>query len=497
MAHNLLFEEGATLSPQLCVDKAVPSRLKEALDEAFMHTQALRQILLTGSSAENPVRREFSDASTQTEALPAFKLREAPTDPLSIFITPYAEKHSGHGMLTVTPCQASSPTPQRGGVVDAAIQQACLALLTPQSHTASKGDATRPRCFAGQSTPPVDSTSRMPATQICASRRRPYHGDEETAPFGTYQRAHQVQEARQRSLAQSRDDATVGAPSSSIASPRRDMPCDWANKSEPRSSLEATCPGSVAPSSTTNTATVRLRAAMKWMQLQLQISPTRISRPRRYSDSSVSPALKILAPEHDMVQEVAADTAAAAAPSPQSPLRHGKLFHGRVSEERERASKPWFGAPAASSATVWASTAVAPSRNAVHWEPDWHGMNAPASAEVPQPPKQWSQTPQLGGFGTAVAVGWPVTAQSQSRGPVPVDPWVGVTKPALGPLRDISGHASNTGLQQPQRQQQAREERQHVAAHQGQLPKPVAADAPSHLAEHQHRASGLRFSLRW
>jgi biopolymer transport protein ExbD len=32
------------------------------------------------------------------------------------------------------------------------------------------------------------------------------------------------------------------------------------------------------------------------MQLQLRVSPGGISRPRRYSDSSVSPALKILAP---------------------------------------------------------------------------------------------------------------------------------------------------------------------------------------------------------
>ncbi|GIL91487.1 hypothetical protein Vretimale_18775 [Volvox reticuliferus] len=508
MAQAMLIKEDTTPSPQPCADESVPSRLKEALDEAFMHTQALRQILLTGSSAENPLRREFADANTQTEAPPAVVPREAPTQPLPTFITPYVEKYSGRGFLTDTPCQASSPTPLCRGVVEAAVQQACRALLTPQPHTASKGDATRPRCFAGQNTPPVDSAFRVPvpATKSCASRRRLHHDDADIAPFGTYQHAHQMQEARQSVLpvpvAQSRGDATVGARSSSTTSPRRDVIYDRPNKSEPRPLPEATGPQSIETSFTPNTTTVRLRAAMQWMQLQLQISPSLISRPRRYSDSSVSPALKILAPEHENVQEVAGDTAAAVAPSVQSPPRYGKVFDRRVSEER--ASKPCVGAPAAPSAPALASTAGAANRSEALCEPDCvqpvtrHGMTVPASAAVPQPPRQWPQPPQLGGFGGAVAVGWPVTVQSQSRGHVSADPWVGVSSSALGPLRDISGHVSNTGWQQlPQWQQQVKEERQHVAALQRQVPKPVAADAPFHPAEQQHRPSGLRFSLRW
>ncbi|EFJ50496.1 hypothetical protein VOLCADRAFT_88906 [Volvox carteri f. nagariensis] len=538
------------LFTQLHVDQSQPSRLKESLDEAFTLVQALRQILETHqpqvdhAAMEQPARKPVSpkDASTQTEEGPDGMLREPPPGPSSPLATICVNTC---GQLAATPGLANSSTSLCFGIVDAAVQQACRTLLTPQ--TASRAGATHLGALLSlQSTPAPASAATTPLAAGGKSRLRHHkaaieddasEADFSPVPFAAYQRAHDVQGVQLRVMAPpaapTKDSTLVeGESSSDTTQPAATAATDSAPGKHPRGMNDGQQQAGLPPppppdapgqptglSFTPNTTAVRLRAAMRWMQLQLQTSPRRVPRQRRYSDSSVSPALKILAPpepdggQHAVVQPaleqgapVVATTdtvpvmaaAAAAQPThrPQYARPSGQRPEGRFSQHSPAdaaAAEPAVSAPAVSSS----NSAGTGSQCEESWQPEWsQPLVWYAAAAAPA-----VAAPEGDSTSTVVAtVGWPATDQMQPpRATASTDPWVAGTSGASvsAPLRDISRSVvSNPWRQQQQESAGNTQDGMRVGQHPKEQKGGAAAAKPGASAQ-QRRGSGLRFGLRW
>ncbi|GLC64657.1 hypothetical protein PLESTF_000189400 [Pleodorina starrii] len=495
----------------------------------------------------------MSDAITQTDPPPSAVPRAAsPPSFSSHAATPHTKPHGVRGRLFDTPgCVASTSTPVHTGVVEAAVQQACRSLLTPHQSSAAKALASRPGGFAPQNTPIPDSMAKTPAAGR-ASRLRSHHPETplselSLAPFSGYQHVQQMQEAQQSCDKQPADDTAAAetplwpidysgaaaqqrgscegaascatepvasCPERSAVSVGASIQAAAASASAPgaASSAAAAAAELAEPSFTPNTTTVRLRAAMQWMQLQLQVSPCHVSRPRRYSDSSVSPALKILAPNCEPAATQPA--LGVPAPAPGAAAVHdgvtpsGGLFdRWEVAGKAEPAAASWQGSAAAAVQAPATSTAVKPFAAApppsvsasgparpsatvgAAGQPDWPqplvGQSAVAAPAVPKPHGVVTAA--------AAAVGSPPAAGQSQPQTAEADPWVGGA-PVMGPLRDISGSVGNAPRPQPQpRGQQKKQSGSDQVQRSGAGPK----DETKAEAALQQRPSSLRFSLRW
>ncbi|KAG2496550.1 hypothetical protein HYH03_005373 [Edaphochlamys debaryana] len=251
------------------------SKLEGALEDAWTFVQSLRAVVEAQAAKLAP--RSTAEAACQT-------------DPVEVYPV-----GSGPGPSTSSSARqsASSLGPPRSSrklmPVLETVNAACAELLTPQGRYAGGGDDATPRevswLRSHRLETPFSTCSHVPASA---------HRNTAAKTPGARRRTGSGIPLRPADSSSSDACTPERRPKPAASNPAQHQLSQQQEEGEsvPAVPVMVGMPlGTFSP----NTAGLRLRAAMQWMRLQLQVTPGRAPRQRRHSDSSVSPALKILA----------------------------------------------------------------------------------------------------------------------------------------------------------------------------------------------------------
>ncbi|KAG2432745.1 hypothetical protein HYH02_012879 [Chlamydomonas schloesseri] len=314
-----------------------PASLKDALANAEKHVQELRNLWKAQQAAASVLQKETAEAGTQTSPRPAAPRRARAPSPLVLpdgragslearvhaacveLLTPSAQRHTHGSQPSSTVGRSRSFGPRTGAAsrADAAAADGCLADSLQQALLETPAGARPAWLRSHRLETPLSSTSTV-------------------APFSAYRHSSRLPaatstEAEACTPPHRSASAASGAVAGQALPPARSLTSDPAGSDELQPQLQhhqhqqqqqlASQVDDVAlgvpleplmEAFTPHTSAMRLRAAMQWMRLQLGgmavaagggaagangnggASPRRVGRQRRYSDSSVSPALKIL-----------------------------------------------------------------------------------------------------------------------------------------------------------------------------------------------------------